>query len=213
MDYRVVRLVYPARSELLQGGNNYVRLLAASVEVVNGEDIYATVERFKTEHFPSVVPDGLPQTETEREFPLEDLTNLHNCSGIASIDRIRGMAKKVGAGEEIFMEGGLPNAKLAKTNRDEIVLFDGHHSVLAYMTAGRTFLSEIPHILVLSGDETGVSDPEVHAFYGELGRNLSGGDWRGYVINWQGGDGGRLEARQQRNMGELLESVTEDERW
>ncbi len=207
MNYRLVHLAYPERGSSFTGEGNLVRNCKSRVRAAKDEDVYKTVDRFRDNYFPHITPAALPVTEIDCDSLLADVINLHNCSGIGSVDRIGEMVEKVNSGQDILMGDGLPNPKLVKTERDEMVLFDGHHSALAYMSVGRKYLSEIPHLLILSDEKTGVSDAEVHAFFGDLAVALSGEDWRQYAINWAGSEGGQLETRRQRNLGELFEAL------
>ncbi len=43
------------------------------------------------------------------------------------------MVKQIRSGKDIISPNGLPNIKLVKTEQTEWILFDGHHSLLAYI--------------------------------------------------------------------------------
>jgi len=105
------------------------------------------------------------------------------------------------------MPDGLPNVKVTETRRGEKVLFDGHHTTLAYMLAGRQYLPEVPHIQVCKPVHSGFSDSDIHVFFGEHAEALAGEDWRDYVISWNKPEEEQLKSRQRSNMGELLEAV------
>ncbi|MBS3765070.1 hypothetical protein KGY71_00975, partial [Candidatus Bipolaricaulota bacterium] len=119
--------------------------------------------------------------------------------------------EKVRSGREILMPDGLPNVKIAETKREEVVLFDGHHTLLAYMLAGRKFLCQLPHLLVRGPGRSGVGDEEIHCFFGDHGDKLEGGDWRNYTVSWTKPTEGQLEPRKWENMGELLEALLRDQ--
>ena len=64
------------------------------------------------------------------------------------MNQIKTMIKKIKSGKPILSPKGLPNIKLVKTTQTEWILFDGHHSLLAYMITGKTFLHVIPHLII-----------------------------------------------------------------
>jgi hypothetical protein len=139
------------------------------------------------------------------KFPLKDVVNLHNSDGIRDIFQIKEMTQKIEQKKDILHPTELPNIKLVKTLRGEYVLFDGHHSVLAYMSAGRKYLNEVPHLFVANDDENGgVYDEDINIFFGD---HKIKDDWRKYCINWQTKKDKQLCRRIQRNMGELFESI------
>ena len=88
----------------------------------------------------------------------------------------------------------------------EWILFDGHHSLLSYMIAGRTYLHEIPH-LVIEDENCHVNDKEILIFFGTHSKKLNNSNWRKYVINWQAPKDRQLCKREQNNMGEFLDSI------
>lgn len=49
------------------------------------------------------------------------------------------MVKQIRTGKDILSPKGLPNIKLVKTEQSEWILFDGHHSLLAYIIAGKKY--------------------------------------------------------------------------
>ena len=115
---------------------------------------------------------------------LREVINLHNNNGIKDLDQIKLMVKEIKSGKDIISKNGFPNIKLVKTQNSEWVLFDGHHSLLSYMITGRTYLHEVPHIIVQN--ENGyVDDNEIHVFFGKHSGKLSESNWRQHVINWQ----------------------------
>lgn len=109
------------------------------------------------------------------------------------------------------MSDGLPNVKIAKTSSGELVCFDGHHSLLAYMMAGREYLHEVPHLLVTDESGEGLKDEEIQAFFGEHAKKLRGSGWRNYTISWTNPPERQLEERKQEDMGELLSALVEDD--
>lgn len=140
---------------------------------------------------------------------LTKIINLHNTDGIQDLSRIRFLLSVLKNGKELFMENGLPNIKLVITKLGEYVVFDGHHTLIAYMIAGRTLLSQVPHIIVNNSKSGFVTDEEIHVFFGEHASRLQHTDWRKYVLNWQAPKESQLCLRVQRNMGELFQSLVE----
>ncbi len=116
------------------------------------------------------------------------------------------MVKQIKSGKDILSPNGLPNIKLGKTEKSEWVLFDGHHSMLAYLIGGKKYLNEVPHLIV--EDENGfVTNREILVFFGMHSKKLKDSDWRNHVINWQAPKETQLCKRVQKNIGELLDSI------
>jgi len=114
------------------------------------------------------------------------------------------MVKQIKSGKEILSPRGLPNIKLVKTKYSEWIVFDGHNSLLSYMIAGRTYLHEVPH-LVIENESGYVNDKEILIFFGLHSSKLHDSNWRNYVINWQSPRENQLCKREQNNMGELID--------
>lgn len=195
--YRLVKLSYPHE-------NGGITSSITSFKIKNKNNtIYETVEEFEKEV-------GLKIKEVVKEVKepvlLRDVINLHNSDGIKNMNQIRAMVKKIISGKDILSQNGFPNIKLVKTKQSEWVLFDGHHSLLSYMITGRKFLHEIPHIVV--NNENGyVNDREILVFFGTHSNKLNDMNWRKHVINWQATEERQLSKREQKNMGELLDSI------
>ena len=123
------------------------------------------------------------------------------------MNQIRTMVKEIKSGNDILSPSGSPNIKLVKTEQSEWILLDGHHPLLSYMIAERTYLHEVPHFVI--EDENGhVNDKEILIFFGMHSKKLSDSNWRKYVINWQAPKERQLCKREQNNMGELLDSIS-----
>ena len=200
MNYRFVKLIYPYQSK----DRNLIRYSSIRVYLrKKSTTIYDTVKKFENKH-----SSKLKKTIKEVKNPvlLREIINLHNTNGIKSIDQIRTMVKQINSGKEIYSPRGLPNIRLVKTKDSEWILFDGHHSLLSYIITGRTYLHEIPHLIV-ENNNGHVDDKEILVFYGFHSLILSDSDWRKYVINWQAPKEGQLCKREQKNMGELFNSI------
>jgi hypothetical protein len=193
--YRFVELSYPN-----EDGNSAI---VSTFKIKNKNDtIYETVEKIEK--------DGSKKKQETKEVKkpiiLREVINLHNSNGIKDLDQIKLMVKEINSGKDIISKSGFPNIKLIKTQNSEWVLFDGHHSLLSYMIAGRTYLHEVPHIVVQN--ENGyVDNEEIQVFFGKHSEKLSVSNWRQYVINWQATEEKQLCKREQNNMGELLDSI------
>ncbi len=147
---------------------------------------------------------SLKKKKIQNKTPLRDIINLHNHDGIKSRKQIMSMIRQLKSGIHVLSQSGLPNIKLVRDKKGKTVLFDGHHSILAYMAVGSKYLHEIPHLMV--NDEKGyVDDREILAFFGEHSKKLKNADWRRYAINWQKPKEKQLCARLQKNMGELFD--------
>ncbi len=208
---RIIKLSYPERKGKEGRSNDiYHRHTETRLEVPEHENIYHSVARFLENHFPHLQPQKTDASLAGEKYPLDKVINLHNYRGITSQGRIETMAEKIRSGKEILTPEGLPNPKLAKTEADELVLFDGHHSTLAYMLSGKKYLAEIPHLLVSAEEARGVEDEAIHAFYGKHSSELKGKDWRNFAINWNVPEPEQLEPREQWNLGELFAVFTSE---
>ncbi len=201
MNYRFVKIIYPYKSK----DGNLTRISSLKVYLRNKNiTIYDTVEQFEKE-LGSKIKETIK--EVKKLVLLREIINLHNINSIKSMNQIRTMVKQIKSGKEILSPHGLPNIKLVKTKQSEWVLFDGHHSLLSYMIAGRTYLYEVPHFIV-ENENGHVNDKEILIFFGIHSKILNESDWRKYVINWQAPKEGQLCKREQKNMGELFNSIS-----
>ncbi|MFC1585172.1 hypothetical protein ACFL5V_06480 [Fibrobacterota bacterium] len=106
-------------------------------------------------------------------------------------------------GRELLNSDNIPNVRLAKDGSGRWVLFDGHHSLLAYLFTGKKNLHDIPHMIIVNEKTGHVSDEEIGAFFGEHAAGFANGEWFEHVINWQAPKSRQLRQRKQKNMGEL----------
>jgi len=200
MENRYVKLIYPYKSK--DGNLTLISSLKVHLKK-KSNTIYDTVEQIENE-----IGSKIKKTikEVKNLVFLREIINLHNIEGIKIMNQIRSMVKQIKSGKEILMPRGLPNIKLVKTKNSEWILFDGHHSLLSYMIAGRTYLHEIPHLIV-ENENGHVDDKEILIFFGIHSKILTDSNWRKYVINWQAPKEGQLCKREQKNMGELFNSI------
>ena len=199
-NYRIVKLILPCKSR----DGNFTCISSLKVHLKNKSDtIYDTVDQFEKN-----VGSKVKETTKEVKEPvsLREIINLHNINGIKSINQVRTMVKEIKSGNDILSPSGLPNIKLVKSEQSEWILFDGHHSFLSYMIAGRRYLHEIPH-LVIEDENCCVDNKEILIFFGTHSKKLNDSNWRKHVINWQAPKERQLCKREQNNMGELLDSI------
>ncbi len=116
--------------------------------------------------------------------------------------------RKIQSRKHIISAEGIPNVKLVKVNCNQWLLFDGHHSMLAYMHAGKKYLHEVTHLTVENEGVKNVTDDDITVFFGLHANKIRGKDWRGYVINWQAPQNKQMCPRIQKNMGELYDALS-----
>jgi hypothetical protein len=200
-NYRLVKLIHPCKSK--ERNLTYVSSLKVHLKE-KSDTIYDTVAHFEKE-LGSKIKETIE--EVKELVLLREIINLHNIDGIRSMSLIRNMVKEIKSGNDILSPSELPNIKLVKTEQSDWILFDGHHSLLSYMIAGRSYLHEVPHFVI--EDENGhVNDKEILIFFGMHSKKLNDSNWRKYVINWQAPKERQLCKRDQNNMGELLDSIS-----
>ena len=200
MNYRLVKLIHPYKSK----DGNLTRVSSLKVHLKSKSNtIYDTVDQFEKE-----LGSTLKETieEVKELVLLREIINLHNIDGIKSMNQIRTMVKEIKSGNDILSPSGLPNIKLVKTEQSEWILFDGHHSLLSYVITGRTYLHEVPH-LVIENENGHVNSKEILVFFGIHSKKVNDSNWRKYVINWQAPKERQLCKREQNNMGELLDLI------
>ncbi|MHC4673575.1 MAG: hypothetical protein ACYTBZ_13915 [Planctomycetota bacterium] len=116
------------------------------------------------------------------------------------------MIRQILVGGDVLRASGLPNVRVVVTPENETVLFDGHHTVMAYMATGCRYLDEVPHLVVHNGKGR-VADREILVFFGAHSNELTPSNWRDYVINWQAPADRQLCRRIQGSVGELFDSL------
>lgn len=164
--------------------------------------------------FERVLSRGAPyRTERVAErVRLEGILNLHDVDGMKDVAQIDGMIGQILAGGEVLHPSGLPNVKVVLTRFGERLLFDGHHTVIAYMATGREYLDEIPHLVVQDANGH-VEAASVLAFFGIHARELSASNWRDHVIRWRAPPERQLCKRSLKSVGELFESLARCGPW
>jgi len=178
MVIRILKLSYP------EDPKNQVRSFTSEIEIsANVMTVYDTVAFFERNIFPKI-KEKLVISKSEQSILLEDVLNIHNDDGIKDLALIKGIIESIKSGEHIFSRG-IPKVKLVKTRENHLLLFDGHHSMLAYMAAGKVYLEEIPHITIEDKDKGYIVDKDITVFYGEHSKDIENHNWRLKVINWQ----------------------------
>ena len=197
MNHKIIKIFYPLKS--LDSVNTFSETIPAFAE-----DIYKAVNFFEKSIFSAKIK--LKIEKMGKKIPLRQIINLHNKDGIKDIPQIKRMIQQIKSEKDILHPSRLPNIKLVQTKENELVLFDGHHTILAYMSAGRKYLHELPHLIVLNEKEY-ITDKEILVFFGQHSSKLKEKNWRDYVINWQMPINKQLCKRDQKNIGELFDSI------
>jgi hypothetical protein len=204
MKTRIIKLIYPYKPN-----SNLIKLSISGPPISKKcVTIYDTVDFFLHNIFLKSKFNTFIKSVKNRIL-LNKITNLHNDVGIKDITQIKSMLNQIISGKDIFNTNKLPNIKLVKSKDNHWILFDGHHTMLAYMFTGRTYLHEIPHLIIEDEERGYASDKEICVFFGEHASKIKGNNWKEYVINWQAEKGKQLCKRIQKNMGEVYGALYE----
>lgn len=192
MAYKFVKLSFPIKKSLVE--------ISVSKIFLKGT-IYSLVDFFRDEIF---LKRKFKKTirKIKNDILLSSIINLHDEEGV-DFGKIKKMLKQIKSGQDVLSNCGLPNVKLVKTKNNEWVLFDGHHSLLAYMKAGRNYLSQIPCLVI----DNEISDNEINVFFGKYAEELKNKNWRNYVINWKVKKK-QLCKRKRNNLGEVFNCLS-----
>ena len=189
-------------------GDSMNKIITYSSEVKVSKDIstiYDAVSWFEKNALPKL-KKGIKRKKLEKSVALKDILNIHNDDGIRDLAQLKRMVEDIKTGTHIFSRG-IPNIKLVKTRNNQLLLFDGHHSMLAYMAAGRIYLEEIPHMIIFDKEKGYVEDKDIIVFYGEHAADIEDYNWKEKAINWQAAKDRQLSKRVQKNMGQLFCSI------
>ena len=203
MERYIIKLSYPSVRTKAIVENTAVARIRITEET---KAIYGAVSWFEDKLFPEI-KSRLARRLVKRRVRLRAILNIHNSEGIRDIKQIKRMIKSIGQGRDTLARSGMPNVKLFKTRKRKLFLFDGHHSMLAYMASGRKHLDTIPHLLIERNNNGRIDDADIFNFFGGLLSTEKDVNWLEYAINWQAPKAARLCARQEKNMGELYDTV------
>jgi hypothetical protein len=200
---RIIELSFPEKS------GQTVKTLITEVKI-SGDviTIYDAVSFFMH----NIYPTSKRKREiirVKQHILLRDILNIHNDDGIKDREQVRTMMEDIRSGRDILPHG-IPNVKLARTTDNTLLLFDGHHSMLAYMAAGRSYLEEIPYLIIYDKESGHIPDKDVVIFFGEHSREIENNNWRDKAINWQVPRENQLCGRVQRSMGDLFEALKKE---
>jgi hypothetical protein len=200
MTYRIITISHPGDV------HNEVKILISKVKITKEvKTIYDSVS-FLVRDEVSINNNSFSHKRVKKRIRLHRILNIHNDDGIKDFVQIGAMIKSIKSGEHIH-SFGIPNIKLVVIKERELLLFDGHHSMLAYMLVGKKYLNEIPHLIIKDEDKGYIQDKDILVFYGKHAKNMRDGNWREYVINWQTVEEKQLSSRIQKNMGELFSVI------
>tara|TARA_Y100000310_G_scaffold296993_1_gene329678 strand:+ start:2706 stop:3377 length:672 start_codon:yes stop_codon:yes gene_type:complete len=171
-------------------------------KIINSDNIYKTIDFFTYKIF---LKNKLKYKKIKQKnnIKLKNIINLHNIDGL-DLKKIKSMFSQLKTGKPVLSNSGLPNVKLAKLDNN-YVLFDGHHTILAYMLANKEYLNQIPYLIVSEN----ITDNTIKQFFIEHSNKLKNKNWRNYVVNWQVQKNKQLCGKIQKNIGELFESINE----
>lgn len=199
-EIRIVECQFPRQ----MGNQMHVESCKSQVPVNNeSRNVYQTVQFYEQFVFPNI------QTRLKKivnRIHICSLINIHNEEGIKDVSLIIRLASKIQNGEKILEPGGLPNIKLARLRSKDLLVFDGHHSLLAYQASGKVFIHEVPHIIV-THSRGYLENEEIMIFWGSHAPRIAAKNWRKFVVNWQKSGSEQLEERVQANMGELFDAL------
>lgn len=174
-------------------------------QTVEAPDLYAAVRKFADQFatLSGISRDVIPM------IAVGEIVNLHNEDGLKHIPQIQAMMTQIAATNHIFEPSGIPNIKIFQATSGSWVLFDGHHSLLAYYALGYRTLADIPHLVIQSSRPDGrLRDAEIRAVFGPhaaLAKN-----WRSWAINWQNPPEAQITPKRQHNIDELYASIKAD---
>lgn len=140
---------------------------------------------------------------------VDEIVPLHNLTGLRNHEQVWEMLEKIKTGRHITESDGIPNIKLVLTPDKQLLLFDGHHTLLAYSIFGTKNLSQLPHVIVTQNGDVPVSEESISIFFSEQFRELVQKDWFSYTVNWQSSDERYLEPRTVNNFRQLTDEFEE----
>lgn len=134
---------------------------------------------------------------------ISTITPIHNNDGISSLGQINEMMAKIEKNIPILGVDGTPNIKLVVLPGNELLSFDGNHTLIAYAKGGKTKLSEMPYLVISNLDYGPITIDEILPFYPPGSWPLVKNNWKEYVVNWTGDTPGRIEKRRDQTIADL----------
>ena len=171
------------------------------------EFIYNAVALFEDEIFRNI-QNNLSRKRVEKWIELSEIRNIHDKDGIRDIRKTKRMLKTLDNRRHILSSSGMPNIKIFKARDNKLYVFDGHHSMLAYMMSGKKYLNEMPYLLFEKKDGGYILDENFKNFFGQHLKYKRREKWNSYTVNWQAPRRKQLCPRTQSNMGELFKAIT-----
>lgn len=134
---------------------------------------------------------------------IVDIISIHNPSGMRDAKQINNLTSSINDGHEIMHDSGLPNMKMVVTPDSRLLLFDGHHTALAYLKSGKKTLDEIPHTIISRPIFLPITAAEISYFFPLEHRKEVLEDWLKFTVNWQAAAPHQVEQRAVTTIGEL----------
>lgn len=170
------------------------------------KSIYEAIALFEDKYF-KVLKDSLNREHIEKWVELKKVRNIHDHNGIKDKYKIKRMLNSLEDRRHILNRSGMPNIKVFKARDNKLYLFDGHHSMLAYMKMGKKHLNEVPHLLIERKDGGYICEEDFKTFFGRHLKHKRREKWGTYTVNWQATRSKQLCERAQKNMVELFQVV------
>ncbi|MHA2431371.1 MAG: hypothetical protein ACXACC_10145, partial [Promethearchaeota archaeon] len=172
---RIIKFILPKKTFPSDQHTLYVTTYLVSI-TNSCSTIYDAVDLLKNKKIVYTKREKI-QHYGEEIIELRNVLNIHNDSGIKDIAQIGYMVRKIQSGEHIVTAEGIPNVKLVKVNCNQWLLFDGHHSMLAYMHAGNKYLHEVAHLTVENEGVKNVTGDDIMVFFGPNKNKIRGKNW------------------------------------
>lgn len=171
---------------------------------ITASDVYQAVEK-------AVSREGQVVYNSSQllDFPLSNIVVIHNSTGIRERTQVGTMYQQIGQGQHIVHDSGAPNIKIVIAPDNRPLLFDGHHTALAYLAAGKSHLSDVPYAVVAHPGGRSVSSSELTVLYPESAKAAIESNWSTYVVNWQADASKQLEPRKIETLGQLALALGE----
>lgn len=138
---------------------------------------------------------------------ISDILSIHNPEGLRDPKQVAKMTAQLKSGQEVFHENGLPNVKLIVAPDGRLLLFDGHHSILAHLQVGHKTLKEVPHIVFSAAEFGPITAKEIARFFDPGDQNKIEDNWFGWTVDWQS-TGDKTVARRVETIGQLADALS-----